>query len=699
MPAITVLDLNNAKLDADHFAAVATSPAPTATDRLGQTKRTLAGIDADAEVRLDAIDALAAQAAIDAQVVLAGLGYAAPVAYAAGLTMNATTQTVSYNGAVYSPYQMYLPFTTSGTFEAAKFRLVQGVNGADLSSSLGSALIGHTADPTDVTVPARRVDYKLRDWINVLDFIPQSEVAAILDGTSTYDAIPAINKAMSKVSVNVFTFNMGGPRVIVPPGRLRCASPIQLKKTVRLQGHSGGQAGGYTSSLHFDNNIAGVVVNRYNTLGDVEEIPATKGGDASIVEGLWVRGGATAGSQNLLKSGVRMRARATVRDCLISGFAGVGICIVATTAAAASDPYHGNANCWRVDGVRVASNLCGGMYTSGGDVNAGVAINVDAGNNGRYGYFENSFLGNTYIGCHADANGMYNITGIATNETAQVTYLGNRYYIAYGQEALGATTTPGTNSAVWVPMGAGGVHTNIPTWDGGVTQTYVPGGSYRHVGTANFTPYLGCYSEGGQAPAQMDGSGTAYGGSLGAGTDAGGQFFRGSNIGLKMNRPLVQEYTDPVTAAITRHTLGGTMSGTDPAVLSWNSAAATAFNTAAVGQLKQNKASGDVVLDFYLLTTPFRWNGYSTAYLAGRTTATTNRYTTAIHKFILGGDNAGVQGRRFGMEAGAPTGEVARGEVVFINVPAAAGKIGYVVTTGGTVGSTAVVKQWGVIDA
>jgi hypothetical protein len=47
MPAVTTADLNNAKLDVDHIAAIATSPAPTATDRLGQEKQTLSGLLAD----------------------------------------------------------------------------------------------------------------------------------------------------------------------------------------------------------------------------------------------------------------------------------------------------------------------------------------------------------------------------------------------------------------------------------------------------------------------------------------------------------------------------------------------------------------------------------------------------------------------------------------------------------------------------
>ena len=44
MPAITITDLNNAKLDVDHIADMATSTAPTATDRLGGVKKTMAGV-------------------------------------------------------------------------------------------------------------------------------------------------------------------------------------------------------------------------------------------------------------------------------------------------------------------------------------------------------------------------------------------------------------------------------------------------------------------------------------------------------------------------------------------------------------------------------------------------------------------------------------------------------------------------------
>lgn len=93
-------------------------------DRLGVARRSLAGIDAAADA------------------VLSGLGYAPPVTYAAGISLTLTTQTVEYNGEVYAPKLSALPFTTGGTFDPAKFRVIQGVLASDLAATGGAALVG-----------------------------------------------------------------------------------------------------------------------------------------------------------------------------------------------------------------------------------------------------------------------------------------------------------------------------------------------------------------------------------------------------------------------------------------------------------------------------------------------------------------------------------------------------------------------------
>lgn len=72
---------------------------------------------------------------------LAG-GYSPPVAYMAGLRMTVITQSVQYGANTYAPVMTSLPFTTSGEFEVAKFRLIQGVAGADLGAPSGGDLVG-----------------------------------------------------------------------------------------------------------------------------------------------------------------------------------------------------------------------------------------------------------------------------------------------------------------------------------------------------------------------------------------------------------------------------------------------------------------------------------------------------------------------------------------------------------------------------
>ena len=56
--------------------------------------------------------------------------------------------------------------------------------------------------------------------VELLDFIPAAEHAAILAGTSTYNASAAMAEAIASVSVNTTTFNVGGPEILLPYGKV-----------------------------------------------------------------------------------------------------------------------------------------------------------------------------------------------------------------------------------------------------------------------------------------------------------------------------------------------------------------------------------------------------------------------------------------------------------------------------------------------
>ena len=160
------------------------------TDRLGVSRRTLSGIDAEATSRMDAIDAAAVTQRTNIQnsadVVLGGIGYVPPVAYAAGISLTMQTQTVSYNGNAYAPKIASLPFTTSGAFETEKFRLIQGLAAVDVAAPGGSSLIGYKESETDA-VPTS-VEERLRHTLSINGF------GAVGDGGLT-DNTEAINKA------------------------------------------------------------------------------------------------------------------------------------------------------------------------------------------------------------------------------------------------------------------------------------------------------------------------------------------------------------------------------------------------------------------------------------------------------------------------------------------------------------------------
>lgn len=103
------------------------------------------------------------------------LGYLPAVAYGAGIAMILATQTVQYGGVTYAPLLEALPFTTSGAFEVAKFRVVQGVTAAELAEPSGAATVGYG----DRTIEAR-----LSDQISVLRF------GAV--GNGVHNELPAV---------------------------------------------------------------------------------------------------------------------------------------------------------------------------------------------------------------------------------------------------------------------------------------------------------------------------------------------------------------------------------------------------------------------------------------------------------------------------------------------------------------------------
>lgn len=246
MPAVTVNDLNNAQLDVTTIAGVATSSAPTVTDRLGNTKNTLSGMNAAV---------LASAAAVQGSI-----GYLPPVAYAAGINLTLAAQTVGYSGQTYAPILSVLPFTTSGAFETAKFRLIQGVAGVDLAASSGASMVG-VYNPIAPAYLKTVSDILNGGEVMIDRFLPAAQMSSIRARSSVYDCGPDIAAAIP-------AFTRGGG-IYAKQGKYIFNSGFVVPDNFALRGD------GYATE--------------FNLPGDIELIKSSTATLSTIVAGVVLR--------------------------------------------------------------------------------------------------------------------------------------------------------------------------------------------------------------------------------------------------------------------------------------------------------------------------------------------------------------------------------------------------------------------------
>jgi hypothetical protein len=141
-------------------------------------------------------------------------------------------------------------------------------------------------------------------------------------------------------------------------------------------------------------------------VGTSAECPP-RDGFGSIIERITIVASA-ADAAGPLAHGVVMHNRAVLKDVYVEGFSGDGLHIVAAVDGLVDDDgsvvHPSNASVWQATNCTLSG--CGrhGLYVSGPDANAGCAIALDLRNNGGWGVLDESFLGNTYLGCVAHAN-------------------------------------------------------------------------------------------------------------------------------------------------------------------------------------------------------------------------------------------------------------------------------------------------------
>lgn len=390
--------------------------------------------------------------------------------------------TVKVGGVVITPAEKEDFKTEMGLTDTADVSSMIGASNTTLLSTINPVLNDLTGGQAalDIAVPLQDPN-----TVNLMSFIPEGEHAAIYAGSSTYDAGPAIMAAINS-RLRVDAPRAVGANVILPNARLWVATTLQIKcKCSLIGGDSGLATDNPVTELVFAPGVAGIVLHRYNTIdGGLEAVPTT-GSDGTILRGFTVTGPGYASASTIVPA-IRARARFFAEGVTVRNWRGDAWDVRATMRTGGGD-VQGNANLFQMNRCAASRVWGNGLFVSGDDVNAGNVIGFNALDNGLWGIYDNSFLGNAYTGCHTNSNGC---RGKCFNN-------GSRWYLVDGSTA-GGTTEPGTNEAVWRSMGTGTVHPLFPQWVSGMVFT--SGGAIKTDNANARTVFTGCYTENTQPP-------------------------------------------------------------------------------------------------------------------------------------------------------------------------------------------------------
>ncbi len=463
-----------------------------------------------------------------------------------------------------------------------------------------------------------------------------------------------------------------GGTLFFPDGTYFIGKTVFFKKVVHLKGTRSGLSDGASAVLAFPANTTGLKFERHNTYDGKVETTPSGASDGSIVEGLWIRG--TLGVDKT-KHGIHAVCRILIRNCKVSGFSGDGVHIYGASDQCGIGGHQaicGNANLVQIYTSQALGNGGNGFYLRGYDGNAGYCYGLDAAGNGRWGIVDLSFLGNTHIGHHVATNGVaVSAAGNPAGHSSFVHVAGIHYSThpdATEQQLV--DTQPGSNPAIWVATGAGGAHSNIPTWlPGQPVGTYFVGGSFYVRGNNARNVLLGCYTEGGAGGSFIEGPSIVEGGMHGAGFIAGGAVSGRAGDRLELRSVTVGQ--NGITTALP---------GQQPhAALQWGHTEDSAWPWA---------------LTYSNGNWAFQNGGLSARVAAYITSvATTLTFgTSAAIGYIFGvpvlGLGSGLNARRMTNSTTAPsTGNWARGDIVWNINAAAGGSAGWICVAAGSPGT------------
>jgi hypothetical protein len=194
----------------------------------------------------------------------------------------------------------------------------------------------------------------------------------------------------------------------------------------------------------------------------------------------WRGPGKNVGGANLC----HMKSVCYFHDCRFILGGGHGFAITATIGGGGA--AEGNSNCFQFFNCHFSQNGGSGLYTNGADANAGTAFGCTFNGNARYGVEEESFLGNSYYGCHWNANTLGHIHGTNPNNTSRFgDYFESGYPLSKVPPrsiVIGTNASNQVDGAVFSANDGTGSGRGIPTTSGGLIISRVESGkTYNSV--------------------------------------------------------------------------------------------------------------------------------------------------------------------------------------------------------------------------
>lgn len=289
------------------------------------------------------------------------------------------------------------------------------------------------ANNAQATLSSRTGSYYL------IDYYQSGDGTITLTGFGAVrDYLPALNRIQNLIT------NSGQTALVqLPGGVMGFSGTFNFYKTMHLRGTSMGinANSASPSQMVWPKNVTGIRCwdgGEVNTaLGDAAYGPYPGPVGYTSAYGL-IEDTQIVCTDDTTTSGhgVHISSAFRLNRVKVQGFGGDGVRIFAYNPNQGGiNAGTGQADIWYISDSIIRSNKGNGLFVQGADTNAGVAHMVLGGNNSLWDFVDNSYLGNTYIGCQSDGGGRGSYKSTTAN-----TYVGcyseSKASALYGQSFI-----------------------------------------------------------------------------------------------------------------------------------------------------------------------------------------------------------------------------------------------------------------------